>query len=73
MSIAGRSAGYGKPLAPGTPERPHARLSVTDCVRHTLTHDPDVAPLTPAELRAVEARAASAIAGKGPTWWNPDA
>ena len=85
------TAGYGKPLAPGTWS--HARLSVTDCVRHTLTYDPDVAllglstpaeqdaafaaahgfaPLAPGELRALEARAASVIAGKGPTWWNPD-
>jgi len=88
------TAGYGKPIAPGTAARSQARLSVTDCVRHTFTYDPDVAllglstpaeqdaafaaahgfaPLTPAELRALETRAASAIAGKGPTWWNPEA
>ena len=30
-------------------------------------------PLAPAELRAVEARAAEAIAGKGNCWWNPPA
>lgn len=86
------TAGYGKPLAPGTPPRPQARLTVAECVHHTLTYDPDVAvlglstpaeqdaafaaahgfvPLSPGELRALEARAASAIAGKGPTWWNP--
>jgi len=87
------TAGYGKPLAAGTPPT-HGRLSVTECIRHTLTYDPDVAllglstpaeqdaafaaahgfaPLPPAELRALEMRAASVIAGKGPTWWNPDA
>jgi len=87
------TAGYGKPLAPGTPARPHERLSVSDCIRHTLTYDPDVAllglstlaeqdaafaaahdfaPLAPSDLQALEARAATVIAGKGPTWWNPD-
>lgn len=30
------------------------------------------APLAPAELAAIRARAADARAGKGPCWWNPD-
>ena len=86
------TSGYGQPLAPATTARVGARLSVTECVRHTLTYDPDVAllglstpaeqdaaftaahgftPLPPDELRALEARAATTIAGKGPTWWTP--
>jgi hypothetical protein len=87
------TAGYGKPLAPGTLPQARPRLTVTECVRHTLTYDPDVAllglstpaeqdaafaaaqgfaPFPPSELRALEARATAAIAGKGPVWWNPD-
>jgi diketogulonate reductase-like aldo/keto reductase len=95
MLIA-ETSGYGRPVVePGggagpRPLRPP--LSVGECVRHTLTCDPDVAllglstrqeqdvafaaaerfvPLTAEEQRAVEARAAAAIAGKGPCWWNP--
>jgi aryl-alcohol dehydrogenase-like predicted oxidoreductase len=70
------------------------RLSVEECVRYTLSVDPDVAllglsfpneqdaawaaatafrPLTTRELEAVRRRAAEAIAGKGPCWWNPPA
>lgn len=69
------------------------RLSVEECVRYTLTLDPDVAllglsfpneqdhafaaarafaPLTPAAMESVRQRAAVAIAGKGPCWWNPE-
>jgi aryl-alcohol dehydrogenase-like predicted oxidoreductase len=86
------TSGYGQPLAPQSVAQLGARLSITECIRHTLTYDPDVAllglstpaeqdaafdaahgfaPLAPDELRAVEARAAAVIAGKGPTWWNP--
>jgi len=94
MLIA-ETSGYGRPVAGAgsaapSPLRP--RLTVGECVRHTLTCDPDVAllglstrqeqdaafaaaegfvPLTAEERRAVEARAAAAIAGKGPCWWNP--
>jgi hypothetical protein len=71
---------------------PRPPLSVRECVRYTLTCDPDVAllglstpdeqdaafaaaddfaPLAPEELRDVHGRAAAAIAGKGPCWWNP--
>lgn len=28
-------------------------------------------PLTPAEMLDIERRAAEAIKGKGPCWWNP--
>jgi aryl-alcohol dehydrogenase-like predicted oxidoreductase len=68
------------------------RLSVAECLRFTLTCDPDVAllglsfpneqdaafaaaasftPCTAAEMEEVRGRAASAILGKGPCWWNP--
>ncbi|MGC4088337.1 MAG: aldo/keto reductase [Polyangiaceae bacterium] len=101
--LLGDTEGYGRALA----ERPRGklssggsdsaspslpRLSVSECVRYTLTLDPDVAllgmsfpneqdaalsaaaafePLSPAELQATRARAALAIEGKGPCWWNP--
>jgi len=69
---------------------PH--LSVAECVRFTLSCDPDVAllgmsfpneqdaafaaaaafaPLTKQELEDLRRRAAEAIEGKGPCWWNP--
>jgi len=91
MLIADTS-GYGQPLESGPTPLRRERLSIEECVRHTLTYDPDVAllglstpaeqdlafaaarafsPLAPDELRAIEKRAASAIAGKGPCWWNP--
>jgi hypothetical protein len=91
MLIADTS-GYGQPLESGPTPLRRERLSIEECVRHTLTCDPDVAllglstpleqdvafaaaraftPLGPDELRALEARAASAIMGKGPCWWNP--
>jgi 1-deoxyxylulose-5-phosphate synthase len=31
----------------------------------------EFAPMTPAEMQDVERRAAEAVAGKGPCWWNP--
>jgi aryl-alcohol dehydrogenase-like predicted oxidoreductase len=31
----------------------------------------DPPPLSPSEARSIETRAAAAIAGKGPCWWNP--
>lgn len=101
--LLGDTEGYGRPLsvrprgklssggAPptGEPELPH--LSVEECVRYTLTVDPDVALLglsfpneqdaafaaaaafTPLEAAAREElrrRAAEAVRGKGPCWWN---
>lgn len=101
--LLGDTEGYGRPLASrprgklssrgddgATPTLPH--LSVEECVRFTLTHDPDVAllgmsfpneqdaalqaahdfqPLDAEGLAAIRARAATAIADKGPCWWNP--
>lgn len=89
--LLGDTAGYGKPLdAPRPSDQP--RLSVEECVRATLTLDPDVALLgmsTPEEqdaalaaasrfealppdaLEAIRQRAAAAVEGKGPRWWNP--
>jgi aryl-alcohol dehydrogenase-like predicted oxidoreductase len=101
--LLGDSEGYQRPLAlrprgklssgggtAATPALPH--LSVDECVRYTMTLDPDVAllglsfaneqdaafaaarafaPMTAAELARVRERAAAAIAGKGPCWWNP--
>jgi 1-deoxyxylulose-5-phosphate synthase len=102
--LLGDSEGYGRPLS----RRPRGklssggddaampmlpRLSVEDCIRYTLTCDPDVAllgmsfpneqdaafsaaadfePLSAEAMRDVERRAAEAVAGKGPVWWNPD-
>jgi hypothetical protein len=56
------TSGYGRPLDPPPAARaaPYPRLSVTDCVRYTLTCDPDVALLglsTPAEQDAAFAAA----------------
>lgn len=101
--LLGDTEGYSRPLS----NRPRGklssggadgaapmlpRLSVEDCVRYTLTCDPDVAllglsfpneqdaaftaaerftPLAPEEMQAVRRRAAEAIQGKGPCWWNP--
>lgn len=101
--LLGDTSGYSRPLekrprakassggaAPGRPLLPH--LSVTECVRFTLTCDPDVAllglsfpneqdaafaaaqafmPMTRAEMEDLRRRAAQAIEGKGPCWWNP--
>jgi aryl-alcohol dehydrogenase-like predicted oxidoreductase len=76
--------------AAGAPELPH--LSVEECVRYTLTVDPDVAllglsfpneqdaafeaaadfaPLPGSEMERIRRRAAEAVRGKGPCWWNP--
>ena len=32
----------------------------------------DFAPLSPAEMADIRRRAAEAVAGKGPCWWNPE-
>jgi hypothetical protein len=103
--LLGDTEGYGRPLAArprgkvssggvdgAEPRRP--RLTVADCLRYTLTLDPDVAllglsfeneqeaafaaagafaPLDAAGLAEVRHRAAAAIEGKGPVWWNPPA
>ena len=104
--LLGDTTGYNKPLAvrprgklssggtepAGAPTLPH--LSVTECLRYTLTLDPDVAllgmsfpneqdaafaaarefqPMTPKDLADVRRRAAKAVEGKGPCWWNPEA
>ncbi|MGE3173466.1 MAG: aldo/keto reductase [Planctomycetota bacterium] len=82
--------GYQQPLPAGAGSLP--RLTVAECVRYTLTLDPDVAllglgdageqdaafaaalafePMTDRELAALRERAALAVAGKGPCWWNP--
>lgn len=101
--LLGDTEGYGRPLpvrprgklssggAPpaGEPELPH--LSVEECVRYTLTVDPDVAllglsfpneqdaafaaaaafaPLEAAAREELRRRAAEAVRGKGPCWWN---
>jgi aryl-alcohol dehydrogenase-like predicted oxidoreductase len=68
------------------------RLAIEECVRYTLTCDPDVAllglsfpneqdaafaaaeafqPMSAAELFRTRTRAAEAMVGKGPVWWNP--
>jgi len=101
--LLGDTPGYNRPLQ----ERPRGKfssgganaaepelpnLSVAECLRYTLSVDPDVAllglsfpneqdaafsaalnfkPLNPHELSAVAKRAAEAISGKGPCWWNP--
>jgi aryl-alcohol dehydrogenase-like predicted oxidoreductase len=86
------TAGYGRPLEDVLATLPRPRLSVAECLRYTLTCDPDVAllglstpaeqdaafaaadtfaPLSEAEVRAVRERARTAIAGKGPVWWDP--
>jgi aryl-alcohol dehydrogenase-like predicted oxidoreductase len=88
--LVGDTSGYGKPLEKTRPNQ--ARLSVEQCVRATLTLDPDVAllglstpeeqdaalsaastftPMSKEELDAVRTRAAQAIEGKGPRWWDP--
>jgi aryl-alcohol dehydrogenase-like predicted oxidoreductase len=102
--LLGDTPGYNQPLK----ERPRGKFSsggetrseapvlphmtVTECVRFTLTVDPDVAllgmsfaneqdealdaaerflPLSPAEMLAVQKRAAAAVVGKGVCHWNP--
>jgi len=104
--LLGDTSGYSRPLevrprgklssggtAPGKHVLPH--LAVADCVRLTLTCDPDVAllgmsfpneqdaafaaalecgalaPLCRQEMEDLRRRAAKAIEGKGPCWWNP--
>ena len=102
--LLGDTEGYSRPLAArprgklssggdgrvGAPELPH--LSVEECVRYTLTVDPDVAllglsfpneqdaafaaaaafsPLPDFEMEKIRGRAAEAVRGKGPCWWNP--
>jgi len=103
--LLGDTEGYQRPLAArprgklssgggggdgGTALLP--RLSVEECVRYTLTLDPDVAllglsfpneqdaafasaaafePYSSSQMAAVRRRAADAITGKGPCWWNP--
>lgn len=68
------------------------RLTAEECVRYTLTCDPDVAllgmsfpneqdaafaaarafePFSGERMAEIERRAAEAVAGKGPCWWNP--
>lgn len=103
--LLGDTEGYSRPLAArprgklssGGKERSEEtqlpRLSVEECVRYTLTRDPDVAllgmsfpneqdaafaaaaafrPLSGEALRDIERRAALAVEGKGPCWWNPE-
>ena len=102
--LLGDTSGYGRPLEP----RPRGKLSsggqdsagrpalpcltVEECVRYTLTCDPNVAllgmsfaneqdaaflaatefrPLDAAAMAEIRTRAAEAIQGKGPCWWNP--
>jgi aryl-alcohol dehydrogenase-like predicted oxidoreductase len=102
--LLGDTEGYSRPLAArprgklgsggvepsGTPELPH--LTVEECVRYTLTVDPDVAllgmsfpneqdaafaaaaafaPLAGPAMERIRLRAAEAVRGKGPCWWNP--
>jgi aryl-alcohol dehydrogenase-like predicted oxidoreductase len=102
--LLGDTAGYGRPLqerprgklgsggpsGAAAPELPH--LGAAECVRYTLTCDPDVAllglsfpneqdaafaaaadfrPLPPDRMADIRRRAAEAVAGKGPCWWNP--
>lgn len=104
--LLGDTSGYGRPLEP----RPRGKLSsggqdaagapalpcltVDECVRYTLTCDPDVAllglsfpneqdaafraamefrPVDDAAMADIRARAARAVEGKGPCWWNPGA
>jgi aryl-alcohol dehydrogenase-like predicted oxidoreductase len=102
--LLGDTTGYNQPLherprgkfssggeaRAGAPLLPH--MTVTECVRFTLTVDPDVAllgmsfpneqdealaaaeafePLAPADMLAVETRAAAAVVGKGACHWNP--
>lgn len=101
--LLGDTEGYGRPLS----SRPRGKLSsggedaaaptlprlgVEECVRYTLTCDPDVAllglsfpneqdaafaaassfvPMTTAEMAETRRRAARAVEGKGPIWWDP--
>jgi aryl-alcohol dehydrogenase-like predicted oxidoreductase len=102
--LLGDTEGYGRPLkvrprgklssggeaVTGAPVLP--RLSVEECVRYSLTCDPDVAllglsfpneqdeafaaaaaftPMSSEEMAACRERAAEAVKGKGPCWWNP--
>jgi aryl-alcohol dehydrogenase-like predicted oxidoreductase len=101
--LLGDTAGYNQPLqnrprgkvsSGGSDERAPTlpRLQVDECVRYTLTFDPDVAllglsfpneqdaafavaavfkPMSAEELDDVRRRAADAMVGKGPCWWNP--
>jgi len=103
--LLGDTEGYGQPLkkrprgkvssggtAAAEPLLPH--LAAEECVRYTLTLDPDVAllgmsfpneqdaalgaaaafrPFSPPELADLRRRAAAAMKGKGPSWWDPPA
>lgn len=102
--LLGDTEGYQRPLLRQPPGKVPAdadpaaarslpRLSVEECVRYTLTLDPDVAllglsfadeqdaafaaaaafmPFSAVEMALVRQRAALAVQGKGPCWWNPD-
>jgi aryl-alcohol dehydrogenase-like predicted oxidoreductase len=101
--LLGDTEGYGRPLSArprgklssggadaAAPRLP--RLAVEECVRFTLSCDPDVAllglsfpneqdaafaaaaafaPMASAEMAETRRRAARAIEGKGPVWWDP--
>jgi aryl-alcohol dehydrogenase-like predicted oxidoreductase len=101
--LLGDTEGYGRPLSArprgklssggedaAAPRLP--RLGVAECLRYTLTCDPDVAllglsfpneqdaafeaaaaftPMTSAEMAETRRRAARAMEGKGPVWWDP--
>lgn len=102
--LLGDTEGYGRPLsarprgkfssggrdATGAARLPH--LEVAECVRYTLTLDPDVAllgmsfpneqdaafsaalafePMGADAMADLRLRAAEAVQGKGPCWWNP--
>src|SRR5438067_1680929 len=102
--LLGDTSGYQRPLAQrprgkissGGAETPDAvlpRLTVEECLHHTLSVGPDVAllgmsfpneqdaafaaarsferPLSNEQLADIRRRAATAIAEKGPCWWNP--
>jgi aryl-alcohol dehydrogenase-like predicted oxidoreductase len=101
--LVGDTSGYNQPLTDrprgkrssgGTDDREATlpRMGVAECLRYTLTLDPDVAllglsfpneqdaafaaarafePFGPDAMADVRARAAEAIRGKGPVWWNP--
>lgn len=66
--LVANTSGYGQPLAPDSPARARPQLSIGECIRHTLTYDPDVALLglsTPPEQDAAFS-AAHGFAPLGP-------
>ena len=102
--LLGDTECYGRPLSvrprgkvssggrdgAGTARLPH--LAPAECLRYTLSVDPDVAllglsfpneqdaafaaaqafePMPPAAMADLRRRAAEAVQGKGPCWWNP--